>query len=195
MRGQLAAAVVVAGVVSGALGAQQIPSRQFEGLAPGMRIRVSADRFFAEKISGTIVYASADSIVLDTLDMRAVDRRFFPKTQLVDAERHVTLPVYDVDSVDVSLGTSRLKGMLKAGRTAAIIGGALVGLTYVSGVNNMNFKNFRNGFRSGATIGAVVGISIGFSYGSERWRTVGKLRPSWLRRGPDSGEQRQQQDQ
>lgn len=179
-RAMAAVAVAAAGMMAGSLEAQQIPSRQFTGLEVGMRIRVDADRLFPERVSGTVVFVSPDSLVLDTLDMRKVERRFFPKTLLVDSVRRVTVPVHDVDSVDVSLGTSRISGMLKGARTAALIGGAIIGLTYVSGVNKLSFDNFSDGFRSGAKIGAVVGLSIGFSYGSEQWRKVGKLRPSWL---------------
>ena len=180
-----AVAIAVTGLAGGVgtLGAQQVPTQQFAGLEPGMRIRVTSDRMFQNKISGTVVHVSADSLVLDTLDMRKVERRFFPQTLLVESERRVTLPVYDVDSVDISMGTSRARGMLKGAGKAALVGGALVGLSYVQGYNQMSMKNFSKGFRSGTKIGAVVGLSIGFSYGSERWNKLGRLRPSWLKRG------------
>lgn len=175
------AAALAAG--AGSLGAQQVPTQQFAGLEPGMRIRVSSERMFQQKISGTVVFVSSDSLVLDTLDMRKVERRFFPQTVLVDRERRVTLPVYDVDSVDISMGTSRAMGMLKGAGKAALVGGAVVGLSYIQGYNQMSMKNFSKGFRSGTKVGALVGLSIGFSYGSERWNKLGKLRPSWLKRG------------
>jgi len=180
-----AVAIAVAGLAAGvvSLGAQQVPTQQFAGLEPGMRIRVSSERLYQHKISGTVMFVSADSLVLDTLDMRKVERRFFPQTVLVASERRVTLPVYDVDSVDISMGTSRAMGMLKGAGKAAVIGGAIVGLSYIQGVDQMSMKNFSKGFRSGTKVGAVAGLAIGFSYGSERWNKLGKLRPSWLKRG------------
>lgn len=180
----VAIAVAALAAAVGSLGAQQVPTQQFAGLEPGMRIRVtSSDRLFQQKISGTVIHVSSDSLVLDTLDMRKVERRFFPQTVLVESERRVTLPVYDVDSVDISMGTSRAMGMLKGAGKAAVIGGAIVGLSYIQGVDQLSMKNFSKGFRSGTKVGAVAGLAIGFSYGSERWNKLGKLRPSWLKRG------------
>lgn len=181
MRKTLAVAVTVAGLAAGRADAQQISTIQFNGLETGMRIRVSSSRLFEDqKVSGTVISVSRDSIVLDTLDMRKVERRFFPQTLLVDSHRRITLPVHDVDSLDVSLGTSRVAGMMKGAGKAALIGGAMAGLLYISGYDNISFANFRQGFRSGAKIGAIVGVSVGFSYGSEQWRKVGRIRPSWL---------------
>ena len=179
-----AVAIAVAGLAGfGSLSAQQVPTQQFAGLEPGMRIRVTSDRLFHQKISGTVIHVSPDSLVHDTLDMRKVERRFFPQTVLVETERRVTLPVYDVDSVDISMGTSRAMGMLKGAGKAALIGGAVVGLSYIQGYNQMSMRNFSKGFRSGTKIGAAAGLAIGFSYGSERWNKLGRLRPSWLKRG------------
>lgn len=172
----LAASCTVA--VTGA-DAQQIDN-SFTGFESGMRVRVTASRLLSEKLTGTILYMSADSVVLDTLDQRRVDRRFFPEPVLVDKYRQITLSTADVDSVDVSLGQSRTAGMLRLGRNAALIGGTVAGLAYVSGYNQISFRNFAEGFRSGVKLGAVVGLSIGFTYGDEKWRSVGRIRPGLL---------------
>lgn len=145
-----------------------------------MRVRVTAPRLFPEKLTGTIIRLSSDSVVLDTLDQRRVDRRFFPEPVLVDKFRQITLSTLDVDSIDVSLGQSRTAGMLRLGRNAALIGGTVAGLAYVSGYNQISFRNFAEGFRSGVKLGAVIGLSIGYTYGDEKWRSVGRIRPGLL---------------
>ena len=157
--------------------AQQMPQPTFTGFEPGMRVRVKAPRLLDEKLTGTIIYMNADSVVLDTVDQRRVERRFFPDPVLVENERRITLLTADVDSVDVSVGQSRLRSMLRIGRNAALIGGTAAGLSYVSGYQKMSFRNFAEGFRSGVRIGAVVGFSIGLAYGDEKWHSVGRLRP------------------
>ncbi len=160
-------------------GAQQ-QDNSFSGFEPGMRVRVNAPRHQKEKFTGTIVSMRSDSVVIDTVDQRRVDRRFFSDPVLVDSYRLVTLPTAYLDSVDISLGQSRTRGMFRAGRNAALIGGTIAGLAYVSGYNQISFRNFAEGFRSGVKIGAVVGLSIGFTYGEEKWRSVGRIRPGLL---------------
>lgn len=161
-------------------GAQQMMQPTFTGFEAGMRVRVSAPRLLNDKVTGTIVYMSADSVVLDTVDQRRVERRFFPDPILVESERQITFSPRDVDSVDVSLGQSRVQSMMRLGRNAALIGGTIAGLAYTSGYQQISFRNFAEGFRSGVKIGAVVGFSIGFAYGDEKWHSVGRLRPGWL---------------
>jgi hypothetical protein len=160
-------------------GAQQIEN-SFTGFESGMRVRVTAPRLLTQKLTGTIVHMSADSVVIDTVDQRRVDRRFFPEVVLVEKYRQITLSTNDVDSVDVSLGQSRTAGMLRLGRNAALIGGTVAGLAYVSGYNQISFRNFAEGFRSGVKLGAVVGLSIGYTYGDEKWRSVGRIRPGLI---------------
>ena len=157
--------------------AQQMPQPAFTGFEPGMRVRVKAPRILDDKLTGTIVFMSADSMILDTVDYRRVERRFFPDPVLVESERRITLSNVDVDSVDISVGQSRVRSMMRIGRNAALIGGTALGLSYVSGYQKMSFRNFAEGFRSGVRIGAVVGFSIGLAYGDEKWHSVGRLRP------------------
>jgi len=163
-----------------AAGSAQQQDNSFSGFEPGMRVRVHAPRVLKEKLTGTIISMGSDSVVIDTVDQRRVDRRFFPDPVLVDKYRLITLPTADVGSVDISLGQSRTRGMLRVGRNAALIGGTIAGLAYVSGYNQISFRNFAEGFRSGVKLGAVVGLSIGFTYGDERWRSVGRIRPGLL---------------
>jgi hypothetical protein len=164
--------------------AQQIapPTFTFTGFEAGMRVRVSAPRLLDHKLTGTIIYMSADSVVLDTVDQRRVERRFFPDPVLVESHRRITLSATDVDSVDISLGQSRVRSMARLGRNAALIGGTIAGLAYTSGYQKISFRNFAEGFRSGLKLGAVVGVSIGFAYGDEKWHSVGRLKPGWLKK-------------
>jgi hypothetical protein len=171
----LALAILVLPLAMG--GAQQMPQPTFTGFEPGMRVRVKAPRVLNDKLTGTIVFMNADSVVLDTVNYRRVERRFFPDPVLVESERQITLSTVDVDSVDVSIGQSRLRSMMRIGRNAALIGGTIAGLGYVSGYQNMSFRNFAEGFRSGVKLGALVGFSIGFAYSDDRWYSVGRLRP------------------
>lgn len=162
--------------------AQQLvqPTFTFTGFETGMKVRVKAPRILNDKLTGTIVYMSTDSVVLDTVDQRRVERRFFPDPVLVESERRITLATADVDSVDISVGQSRVRSMMRIGRNAALIGGTIAGLGYVSGYQQLSFRNFAEGFRSGMKLGAAVGLSIGFAYGDEKWHSVGRLRPGWL---------------
>jgi hypothetical protein len=178
----VAKALAILALPVGVGDAQQLmqPTFTFTGFETGMKVRVKAPRLMNEKLTGTIVYMSADSVVLDTVDQRRVERRFFPDPVLVESERRITLSTGDVDSVDISLGQSRLRSMMRIGRNAALIGGTIVGLGYVSGYQQPSFRNFAEGFRSGVKLGAVVGFSIGFAYGDEKWHSVGRMRPGWL---------------
>ena len=160
--------------------AAQADENSFTGFQDGMRVRVTAPRLLNQKLTGTIVTLTRDSVVIDTVDQRRVDRRFFPDPVLVDSYRHITLMTADVDSVDVSLGQSRTMGMLRVGRNAALIGGTIAGLAYVSGYNQISFRNFAEGFRSGVKLGAVIGLSIGYTYGDEKWHSVGRIRPGLI---------------
>lgn len=179
-RSTYAVALLLAAPLAGT-GAQQIGSdNSFTGFENGMRVRVTAPRLMNHKLTGTIVTLTRDSVVLDTVDQRRVDRRFFPDPVLVDSYRNITLMTADVDSVDVSLGQSRMRGMLRIGRNAALIGGTVAGLAYVSGYNQISFRNFAEGFRSGVKLGAVVGLSIGYTYGDEKWHSVGRIRPGLI---------------
>jgi hypothetical protein len=178
-RSTYAVALLLAAPLASA-GAQQLSDNSFTGFENGMRVRVTAPRLLNRKLTGTIVTLTRDSVVLDTVDQRRVDRRFFPDPVLVDSYRSITLMTADVDSVDISLGQSRTRGMLRIGRNAALIGGTVAGLAYVSGYNQISFRNFAEGFRSGVKLGAVIGLSIGYTYGDEKWHSVGRIRPGLI---------------
>ena len=174
---KFAVALLLTAPLAGAQAQQIEGDNSFTGFQSGTRVRVTAPRLLHSKLTGTIVTMTRDSVVLDTVDQRRVDRRFFPDPVLVDSYRRITLMTADVDSVDISLGQSRMRGMLRIGRNAALIGGTVAGLAYVSGYNQISFRNFAEGFRSGVKLGAVVGLSIGYTYGDEKWHSVGRIRP------------------
>jgi hypothetical protein len=139
--------------------------------SPGARVRVMAS-WSKHKIEGTVTSATRDSVVVDTVDYHAQNRMFMPSAILVEEYRHLTLPIDDVDSVEVSMGRSRALGVIRTGLKAALIGGAIVGVQAISGRVNPSFKQFGRGFASGVVVGASIGIPFGYARGVERWRRV-----------------------
>jgi hypothetical protein len=139
--------------------------------SPGARVRVMSS-WSKQKIEGTVTSATHDSVVVDTVDYSAQNRMFMPSAILVDEYRRLTLPIADVDSVEVSMGRSRALGVMRTGLKAALIGGAIIGIQAISGRVNPSFKQFGRGFASGMAVGASIGIPFGYSRGVERWRRV-----------------------
>ena len=139
--------------------------------SPGTRVRVMAS-WSKHKIEGTVKSTTGDSVVVDTVDYAAQNRLFMPSVVLVEEYRQLTLPISEVDSVEVSLGRSKALGVIRTGLKAALIGGAIVGVQAISGRVNPSFKQFGRGFASGVAIGASIGIPFGYARGVERWRPV-----------------------
>jgi hypothetical protein len=139
--------------------------------SPGARVRVMAT-WSKQKIEGTVTSATRDSVVVDTVDYHAQTRMFMPSPVLVEEYRKLTLPISDVDSLEVSMGRSRALGVMRTGLKAALIGGAIIGVQAISGRVNPSFKQFGRGFASGMVVGASIGIPFGYSRGVERWRRV-----------------------
>ena len=156
--------------------AQQLASAASGVFEPGTRVRVRAVEG-KHRIVGTVIRASRDSVVVDTADTFRESRFFNPTPILVDNFRRVTLPVANVDSVEVSLGRSRALGVVKGSLAGAVLGGLYVGMSGLSGYGAPSFRRFSRGFTQGAAAGAVVGIPIGWVFRGERWMRVSVPRP------------------
>lgn len=140
--------------------------------APGTRLRISAPSLQRNKVVGTVVSRVADTLVVDTTDVAREHRLFFPSTVPLDQHRRISLPVAMIDTLQVSVGRSRVHGMVRLATKAAVFGGIALGLNYMSGTNRVNFKNFSSGFRTGAVAAGVIAAPIGFRLGQEKWTTV-----------------------
>lgn len=163
----------------------QAPAAPLDAFVKGSRIRFASPWNASRRIVGTVADARADSVVLDTADVFAQQRLFNPAPVVVDRFRRITLPIRNVHSVEVSLGRSRVVGMLRGGAIGSVIGGAWAGLASMNGQVRPSFSQFARGFASGAVLGAGFGVPLGYVYRVERWRmitraTVGRA-PSWSR--------------
>ncbi len=161
----------------GVAAAQRISTDRIFVLEPGTRIRLVAPGFGKEPIVGTIAHARADTIVLDTSDVWRENRLLMPSAVIADEFRRVKLSVGDIDSVQVSRGHSRARGMLHGAIKGGLIVGAYLGLQSISGRKGAKWDDFAGGFASGLAVGATLGVPIGYVMGSERWRTVRVRKP------------------
>ncbi|HEX6059908.1 MAG TPA: hypothetical protein VFZ11_12935 [Gemmatimonadaceae bacterium] len=157
--------------------AQRISTDRIFVLEPGTRIRIVAPGLGKEPIVGTIAFAQLDTIVLDTSDVWRENRLLLPAPVIAEEFRHLTLSVSDIDSVQVSRGHSRARGMLSGAVKGGLIVGAYLGLQAISGRRGANWNEFAGGFASGLAVGASLGVPIGYVMGSERWRTVRVRKP------------------
>ena len=139
---------------------------------PGMRVRIAAPLVAKERVAGTIKAVTADSVVLDTVDVRMEHRLFFPSTVVVDKYRRMAVPLSSVASIEESRGHSRTLGMVKGAAKGAVVVGLFAGLGALSGHQNAKLRDFSSGFGAGAAGGAVIGAPIGFQMGVERWRAI-----------------------
>ena len=142
------------------------------GLQPGVRVRILAPQVTKDRIAGTIQAVRADTVVLDTVDVRLEHRLFFPSTIVVDQYRRMALPVAAVASIEESRGRSRVLGMVKGAAKGVVVVGLFAGLGALSGKTNASLRDFTSGFGAGAATGAVIGAPIGYQFGVERWRAV-----------------------
>lgn len=165
--------------------AAQDPAAPLAAFVKGARIRLASPWNASRRIVGTVADARADSVVVDTADVFAQQRLFNPAPVVVDRYRRVTLPTKGVESVEVSLGRSRLVGMLRGATLGAVGGGAWAGLASMNGQPHPSFSRFATGFASGAVLGAGIGVPLGYIYRVERWRLVTRpgvvVRPAGLR--------------
>ena len=158
---------------SGRAHAQQvIAPPNADVFAPGTRLRISAPSLEHHRVVGTVVARIADTLVIDTTDVARERRLFFPTTIPLEAHRRISLSVSMIDTLQVSVGRSRMGGMVRLATKAAVIGGLVLGVNYMSGTNQVNMKNFASGFRTGAIAATVIAAPIGFRMGQERWATV-----------------------
>ena len=151
----------------------------------GARIRLVSPWDAKRRIVGTVADARADSVVVDTVDVFAQQRLFNPAPIVVDRYRRITLPIKGVDSVEVSMGRSRVVGVLRGASLGAVVGGAWAALASLNGQANPTFSQFASGFASGAALGVAFGVPLGYVYRVERWRLVTRPRvgspPVWGR--------------
>ena len=154
----------------------QAPTAPLDAFAKGARIRFTSPWNASRRIVGTVADARADSVVVDTADVFAQRRLFNPAPVVVDKFRRITLPIRNVDSVEVSMGRSRVVGMLRGGALGSVVGGAWAGLASMNGQSRPSFSQFARGFASGAVLGAGFGIPLGYVYRVERWRLVTRPR-------------------
>lgn len=165
--------------------AAQDPAAPLDAFVKGARIRLASPWNASRRIVGTVADARADSVVVDTADVFAQQRLFNPAPVVVARYRHVTLPIRDVDSVEVSMGRSRVIGMLRGGAIGALAGGAWAGLASMNGQQNPSFARFAGGFASGALLGVGFGVPLGYIYRVERWRMITRTTvvrgPAWSR--------------
>lgn len=163
----------------------QAPIAPLDAFVKGARIRLTSPWNASRRIVGTVADARADSVVVDTADVFAQQRLFNPAPVVVDRYRRITLPIRDVDSVEVSMGRSRVVGMLRGGVIGSVIGGAWAGLASMNGQARPSFAQFASGFASGAVLGAGFGVPLGYVYRVERWRMITRTSvvrgPAWSR--------------
>ena len=141
-------------------------------LAPGTRVRMVVAGKPGQRIVGTIAERKQDTVVVDTVDVAAQQRTFFPAPLVVDEFRVVSLRVDEVKHVEVSMGRSRLLGVLTHGAVGALVSGTIVGLSAINGRPNPTMGQFWHGFGSGALVGVAIGAPFGYARGSEIWRPV-----------------------
>lgn len=153
--------------------------------APGMRLRITAATVHRGRLVGRVIRHTADSLEIDTVEVSAERRMFFPVTVLVTKHRRVALPLAAIDSLQVSSGRSRARGMVRLATRAAVIGGVALGFNYMSGTRRPSLRNFSEGFRTGAVLAASLAAPVGFHMGRERWTPVrGRPAPERPARDP-----------
>lgn len=167
----------------GVADAQRISTDRLFVLEPGTRIRIVAPGIGKEPIVGTIALAKMDTIVLDTSDVWRENRLLMPAPVIAEEFRRVKLAVGEIDSVQVSQGHSRARGMLEGAIKGGLIVGAYLGLQAISGRRGAKWDDFAGGFASGLAVGATLGVPIGYVMGSEQWSTV-RVRKPFTAPGP-----------
>lgn len=177
VRATLLALALVAGDALAQPGAAEPPvvetaAPHGDVFAAGTRLRLKAPAVHRGRIVGTVVSRSADSLVIDTIDVAAEQRMFFPITVMVTEQRRMRLPLRAIDTVEISAGRSRPGGMIRFATRAALAGGLFLGLNYATGTRQVNMRQFSAGFRTGAIAAAAIAAPFGYRRGSERWKAV-----------------------
>jgi hypothetical protein len=124
------------------------------------------------QFKGVLVAATVATLVVDTFDLHATQRRFNPATVTTAEYRRTTLMPSGVVQLDVSEGRSRARGVVRGMLWGTFAGAAYVGLMSVNGRASAQVDHFVQGARSGAVPGAVVGGLIGSAFPREQWRRV-----------------------
>lgn len=137
-------------LAAAALGAATHAHAQF-GPETGARVRVLAPLVAPERLTGTVVAASADSLALGVADGSATLR----------------LDKHTLESLEVSRGRARLKwGLLGAG--VGLLAGAIVGAE-LGGQDDPSGFGALAGFLGGAVVGLPAGAVGGALLAPERW--------------------------
>ena len=118
--------------------------------------------------SGLLDSVKTETVVVDTITDRPRALIFGGPPPLLDRYRRVTVEIDDIRALQVSRGTSRIRGVA----WGAAIGAVLVGtLEAVGGTptRNPSGSDFAGSALRGAAIGAVLGAPTGYFFGRERW--------------------------
>lgn len=147
------------------LGLQPLPSpaQQAEpSVAVGSRVRVVAPSAFRGAVSGRISRIGADTLFL-------APRR----------DSLVAVPIAAITGTELSLGVDRWRGALRGAGTAALGGGALLGLLVFAGDPDCDYclpgrdpEAAAAGAIIGAALFAPVGALVGAIHGFERWKPI-----------------------
>ena len=139
-------------------------------LVPGTRVRVTLRRFRGARMAGRIDSVLASAFVLDTSDRRSI-LFIAPGPELLPQYRRAQVRFDDVQRIEVSRGTSRLRGAVIGGLIGAAVGGLLTGLNDSPQLNPSG-RDVGNAAASGIIVGGLVGGIAGYFMGRERWAPV-----------------------
>lgn len=126
-----------------------------EGLAPGARVRITAERWSWERTEARLVASEGDTLVLK--------RR---------GASEVRLPITDIERLEVSTRPRRSGAYALRG---ALMGAALASLGAKVAFDAKYRDDRYNTLAAlviGGPAGALVGSGIGYSLGEERWDPV-----------------------
>jgi hypothetical protein len=136
----------------------------------GERVRIVTAPPLERDYRGLLDSVKAMSVVVDTVSERP-QGIFGGAPPVLERYRRITIDMADIRSVQVSRGTSRMRGVLFAG----LIGAAAVGTLEVLGgtpTRNPGGKDFVTAALRGAAIGFTIGAPVGYLLGRERWSEV-----------------------
>lgn len=143
---------------------------QLENLL-GRRVRIASSGLGEPRYAGLLDSVKVDAVVVDTITDRPQPFIFATTPPVLDRYRRVTVPIEEIRSVQVSRGTSRMRGVLWGG----MIGAAIVGTLEALGSTperNPTGRDYATSALRGAALGFAIGAPIGFFWGRERWTRV-----------------------
>jgi hypothetical protein len=165
---------MIAGLALPASAHSQLPvalAPATQNLPPlGSRVRIRAEGIFGGRQTGTVLRRSGDTL---TLSIRGEDP--------------VAVPLSRISSLEMSLGTSRRRGMIRGAIVIGAIGASINALDASFGndfctrqcpPNEFGAVNKRvtaGGLLIGAGIGAALGSFLGAFWPTESWQRVDPL--------------------